>query len=448
MRGRDGEVNYPTAIESALRHEQVIEKPGRRREEAAVCYEARRTGHGLARTTGRYITHALYGRGTVHANSRHGMNNLRNEFDFAVIGGGLVGAAIAWGLSGPGRRVGVLDEGDIAYRASRANFGLVWVQGKGGGIPQYAIWTRQSVDLWPRFAEELRAESGIDVCFRQPGGLHLMFTEREIEKRADAFKRLRNGSGPASFEYRILDRTATERMLPQIGPEVAGASFCPLDGHVNVLRLLHALHLALQRRGGSYFSDHAVRKVEPVGGGFRLHTADKQIATGKVVLAAGLDNARLAPMVGLDAPVRPQRGQIMVTERVASFLPYIVQTVWQTSDGNVMIGDSVEEAGFDTSVDSKVLAVMANRALKMFPLLGTLNVLRSWAALRVMPRDGYPIYDQSEAFPGAYLATCHSGVTLTPAHAILLPALVDNSNLRNGSLETLSARRFHVSTSH
>ena len=68
----------------------------------------------------------------------------RNEFDVAVIGGGLVGAAIAWGLASRGRNVAMLDEGDIAYRASRGNFALVWVQSKGGGMSRYAVWTRQS----------------------------------------------------------------------------------------------------------------------------------------------------------------------------------------------------------------------------------------------------------------------------------------------------------------
>ena len=59
-----------------------------------------------------------------------------NEFDFAVIGGGLVGAAIAWGLARRGRSVAMLDEGDIAFRASRGNFALIWVQSKGGGMPR------------------------------------------------------------------------------------------------------------------------------------------------------------------------------------------------------------------------------------------------------------------------------------------------------------------------
>jgi len=372
----------------------------------------------------------------------------RNESEYAVIGGGLVGASVAWGLARRGRAVAMLDEGDIAYRASRGNFALVWVQSKGGGMSRYALWTRQSADAWPELAEALQTDSGLDVCLQQPGGLHLLLSEREVENRASALRRLNKQPEMVPFEYRILDHAQTQQMLPQIGPEVAGASFCPLDGHVNALRLLRALHIGFQRHGGKYFADRPVQRIEPRGGEFRLHTAGGEIAAAKVVLAAGLDNARLAPMVGLDVPVRPQRGQIIVTEKVAPFMPYVVHTVRQTDEGSVMISDSVEEAGFDLSVGSEVLAVMADRAVKMFPLLGKLSVVRCWAALRVMPKDGYPIYDQSEKCPGAFVVTCHSGVTLAAAHALLLPPSIDENEFPNESLEAFSTRRFHVPTAH
>jgi octopine oxidase subunit B len=372
----------------------------------------------------------------------------RNEFEFAVIGGGLVGAAIAWGLAGRGRSVAMLDEGDLAYRASRGNFALIWVQSKGRGLSRYALWTRQSADAWPELAEALRRESGLDVCLQQPGGFHLLLSSQEVENRANALKRLHNQPGMVPFEYHILDRAETQRMLPQIGPDVAGSSFCPLDGHVNALRLLRALHTGFQRRGGSFFPDRAVQSIEPRREEFRVHTGGGEIGAAKVVLAAGLGNARLAPMVGLDAPVRPQRGQIIVTEKIAPFMPHVVHTIRQTDEGSVMISDSVEEAGFDLSVGSEILAVMADRAVKMFPHLGKLNVVRCWAALRVMPQDGYPIYDQSETCPGAFLATCHSGVTLAAGHALLLPPCIDAGTMLGESLEAFSTRRFHVPSSH
>src|SRR5262249_54228663 len=160
-----------------------------------------------------------------------------------------------------------------------------------------------------------------------------------------------------------------------------------------------------------YLSDHVVEHIDHRAGEFRLATRHGEVRAEKIVLAAGNGNARLGPMVGLDVPVRPQRGQIIVTEKVAPFLDHPVVTMRQTDEGSGMLGDSVEEAGWDVRVGTGVVSAMAARAARMFPQLGRLNVVRTWAALRVMTPDGFPIYQQSARCPGAFVATCHSGVT-------------------------------------
>ena len=368
----------------------------------------------------------------------------RREYDVAVIGGGLVGAAIGWGLARAGRRVAVLDEGDVAYRASRGNFALVWVQSKGLGMPEYAAWTRRSSDGWAGFAQTLKEETGLDVAFQRPGGFHLCLSEAEFEARANAMKRLHNQPRMMQYPYEMMERGTVEKMLPQIGPEVVGGSYCPLDGHCNSLRLLRALHTGLKRHDADYLPNHIVETIEPRGGGFRLATQGGDVAAGKIVLAAGNGNARLGPMVGLDVSVRPQRGQIVVTERARPFLPYPVVTIRQTDEGSVMLGDSVEEAGWDDRVGSAVIATIANRATRMFPLLKGLNVVRSWAALRVMTADGFPIYQQSATCPGAFVATCHSGVTLAANHALAVAPMIAEGRLA-ADLDVFSTRRFDVS---
>jgi hydrogen cyanide synthase HcnC len=368
----------------------------------------------------------------------------RRDYDVAVVGGGLVGAAIGWGLARAGRRVAVLDEGDVAYRASRGNFALVWVQSKGLGMPEYAAWTRRSSDGWAGFAQALKEETGLDVAFQRPGGFHLCLSEAEFEARANTMKRLHNQPRMMQYPYEMMERGAVEKMLPQIGPEVVGGSYCPLDGHCNSLRLLRALHTGLKRHDADYLPNHIVETIEPRGGGFRLATQGGDVAAGKIVLAAGNGNARLGPMVGLDVPVRPQRGQIVVTERARPFLPYPVVTIRQTDEGSVMLGDSVEEAGWDDRVGSAVIATIANRATRMFPLLKGLNVVRSWAALRVMTADGFPIYQQSAICPGAFVATCHSGVTLAANHALAVAPMIAAGRLA-ADLDVFSARRFDVS---
>ena len=200
----------------------------------------------------------------------------------------------------------------------------------------------------------------------------------------------------------------------------------------------------MQALGVDYRSNHAVEAIAHAGGEFRVTTRHGEIRSGKLVLAAGIANARLGPMVGLDVPVRPQRGQLIVTEKTAPFLAYPVSTVRQTDEGGVMLGDSQEEAGLDASVGLPVIAVLADRARRMFPALAALNVVRTWAALRVMTRDGFPIYDQSSSCPGAFVATCHSGVTLAANHALVLAPLIARGELPGEIFQPFSSRRFHV----
>jgi glycine/D-amino acid oxidase-like deaminating enzyme len=370
---------------------------------------------------------------------------VHRDYDVAVVGGGLVGSSVALGLTRLGQRVVVLDEGDAVARASRANFALVWVQSKGLGLSEYAGWTIRSSDAWSGFAAGLKVETGLDVAFERPGGFHLALSEAELEARAQSLKRLHNQAGIVSYATEILGRARIERMLDGLGPDVVGGSYCPLDGHCNSLRLHRALHTALLRHGARYLPSHRVAQIHGAGGAFTLSTAEGEIVAGKVVIAAGNASRDLAPMVGLRAPMKPNRGQIMVTERTRSFMRYPVVTIRQTDEGTVMIGDSQLEGASPDVMTMPVNAVMAARAVRMFPLLGRLNVVRIWSGIRVMTEDGFPIYDQSTTHPGAFLVTCHSGVTLAAVHATSLAGMIAAGKLDVDAVGAFSARRFDVS---
>ncbi len=375
---------------------------------------------------------------------------MRDEaFDAIVVGGGLVGAAIAWGLTGQGLRTVLLDEGDIAFRASRGNFGLVWVQSKGLGAPHYQRWTRASAGEWPALAADLGARTGLDPGLAQPGGLHLCLSEAELEDRAARMERMRREAGNLGFDYRMLDPAELREMLPGLGPQVVGGSWTPYDGHANPLILLHALHRAFTAAGGTYVPEAKVAPdthdpaTHAASQDFAVTAGGRRFAAPRIVLAAGLGNADLAPRFGLRAPVRPQRGQILVTERAGQVLPIPTTTIRQTGEGSLMLGDSMEEVGFDLRQSPPVMQGIAARAAACFPWIADLNIIRAWSALRVMAPDGLPIYDQSEAFPGAFTANCHSGVTLAGAHARLLAPMIAAGTL-DPSLDPLSARRFDV----
>lgn len=339
--------------------------------------------------------------------------------DFIVIGGGLAGMATAYGLSLLGRQVIVVDEGDTAFRAARGNFGLLWVQGKGHGMSAYTQWTQASVRLWPQLAAMLLAETGVDVHLKQPGGFQLCLSEAELADEARLLHEIR-AAQDGDYPFEVLDHTELRQRLPGIGPGVVGACYSPMDGHVNPLKLLHALHAACKLRGVKVLNGLKVDDIRQSTAGFAITAADQRMASDRLVLAAGLGNRALGALLGQDIPLEPGRGQILITERLKPFLHHPTTYVRQTDEGTVQLGDSAERVGFDDRTSVSVMSQIAGRAVTCFPQLEHVRLVRAWGSLRVLSPDGAPIYEGLANAPGCFVVSCHSGVTLAAAHALTL----------------------------
>lgn len=369
----------------------------------------------------------------------------REARDAIVVGGGLIGAAIAYGLAREGLSTLVLDGADRDFRAANANFGLVWVQGKGVDNPSYVAWTRRSARLWPHLRDELITTTGIDVCLEQPGGFHYCFDESELSQRARNLAHIRHCADDADYPFEILDRDALARRLPAIGPKVVGATFCPEDGHVNPLRLSQALKAGLIRQGGHFVSHASVSAVRGTNDGFMAETNERRFFARRLVLAAGLGNRRIGEPLGLGIPVRPDRGQILVTERLRHFLSHPSSTIRQTNEGTVLLGDSHEDAGFDRTATLPIMRELARRAIDVFPALGRVRLQRAWGGLRIVAPDAYPIYQESPTHPGAFVVSAHSGVTLAAVHVDVLAKAIAQGGLPS-TLSSFEMGRFDVPT--
>lgn len=366
-----------------------------------------------------------------------------SDYDSLVIGGGLVGAAIATGLAASGRRVAVFDGGDRDFRASRGNFGLVWVQGKGADYAPYARWSGIAARAWPAFARSLLDATGVDVGLQQTGGLDFCFDAHEWDARESEMLRVQAHTD-GDFEFRMLDNAELREWIPQVSERIPGACFSPRDGHVNPLYLLRALHQRMQELGADYFPSRPVLSVRPSGDGFEVGTGTDRYAADQVVFCAGLANQRLAREAEMEIPLRPLRGQLLITERVAPFLPCASVQVRQTREGTLQIGDSHEDAGFDESTTLDVVTRLAARAVRIFPHLEEVRLQRAWGALRVMTPDGLPVYHRSDRYPGAFAVSCHSGVTLAALHAGAVADWIGGSR-PHPLIADFSAARFDVS---
>ncbi|MET3645447.1 NAD(P)/FAD-dependent oxidoreductase [Phyllobacterium ifriqiyense] len=364
--------------------------------------------------------------------------------DVIIVGGGITGSSIAYGLAQRNQRVIVLDGEDRDHRASRANFGLVWVQGKGANMPEYQFWSRRSSERWSDFSRVLFDVAGQDPHFEQRGGLVFCLSDEEFDARHMSLQKLHEKLGDDTADWEMIERSGVEKLMPgvKLGSEVCGASLGHRDGHANPLRLLSALQTGIQKLGGIIMSAR-VQTIQRDGSGFSLETGRGRYSAHRIVIAAGIGSGPLGEQVGLDVPLRPQRGQILVTERLIPILPLPASGLRQTREGSVMIGATHEDVGFDASTTGLAAAKLSVRALRVIPSLADARLVRQWAGLRVLTPDGCPVYAQSESHPGAFIALCHSGVTLAAVHSEIIAQAVIDGELPP-SLEVFNQRRFDV----
>lgn len=370
----------------------------------------------------------------------------RTDPEITIVGGGVVGLSVALGLLLAGRRVHVLDGVDGDARASQGNFGLVWGQGKGWNFAPYAKWTSDALAAWPEFAHKLADLSGIDVALDQSGGFEFFTDVAEMDEFALMLAQQQRHLGNR-FSPELLSGDDLRAQMPGIGRGVVGASYSQQDGHVNPLRFLRALRRAVGAAGGRVTMDAPVASIVPVtGGGFDLALANGQkVRAGKVILCAGLGAMTLAADLGFSARIRPQRGELLITEKLRDHLPFLSSTIRQVDEGGVQIGGTKADAGLDDSETLDVMERLARHAVTVFPPLADVRVVRAWGALRVMSPDGYPVYARSNRYPGAYLVTCHSGVTLASLHASVLADWIDATPTAP-DLEAFDENRFAIST--
>ena len=190
------------------------------------------------------------------------------DTEYTVVGGGVVGLSVAWGLLKRGRSVRVLDGDDGSFRASRGNFGLVWVQSKGLSQPAYARWSKRAAKAWRGFADELSDASGLDVALAQDGGYDLHFDERTLAETVAKYERLK-AALDGDYPFEVLGANALRREEPAIGPQVTGAILHHEDGHVNPLKLLRALAFDVRRLGAQVLTGREVSGFEHRDGEFR-----------------------------------------------------------------------------------------------------------------------------------------------------------------------------------
>jgi glycine oxidase len=365
-----------------------------------------------------------------------------------IVGAGVMGLGIAWRLAQAGCRVTVYDRAEVGHGASWAAAGMLAaaVETEPGEEELLAL-TRESQRIWPGFARELEAASGISVNYRDEGTIVVALTRDDAEQLRHTYE-FQKG---LDLELHWLSGAEARHREPHLRPGIPGAVFSPRDHQVENRLLVQSLAEAARRSGVMLYEHLPVREVEVVGGDAHGVVTDQgRDSADVVILAAGAWSREIAgiPPDHLP-PVRPIKGQ-MLALRMDPAAPLVRHVIWAPRsylvprrDGRLVVGATVEERGFDDTLTAGGLLALLEGAWRAMPGIEELPIAETWVGFRPGSRDDAPMLGPS-GIGGLVVATGHhrNGILLAPLTIEAVSAYVLTGRLAP-TLQPFSPERFH-----
>jgi hydrogen cyanide synthase HcnC len=368
--------------------------------------------------------------------------------DVVVVGGGVIGASVAYMLARKGSDVVLLDA-SLPGRATSASAGGLWPLGESLGLGCGVIlaatmssdrgpdvlprafmdFLGTSNDRFPELAADLRATTGIDIEAESGTGLlYLLYDDSHERHAAEILEHTRTAHRAAE----LWTAEQVREREPLVTSDLRGAVWFPDDNQVNPMLLAEGLKRAAVARGGRFVPEARVRALRRVGSRIEAVVSDAGTFTcGAVVNAAGAWAAELADLADAPIPVFPVRGQILCTERLRTgTLRSNLSTpdcyILQKAHGEVIVGSTTEETEFDVSVRDEDLRRLASGAIRAVPALRDSMLKRTWAGLRPGTPDELPILGPDGRVENLYHAAggFRTGIVAAPLTGAVVAACV------------------------
>jgi glycine oxidase len=342
--------------------------------------------------------------------------------DVIVIGGGAQGMISARRLAEAGRKVVLVERDRIGHGTSRAGGGIMSPLKPWAAAGPVSRLAEISLPLLPDLAAALQRDTGINPEYRASGMIYLDCEELEA---ALAFA-TRHG-----MRAELLDEAALAAVAPAAARSAGPSLFLPELAQIRNPRLLDALAADLRRRGVAVLEQAGEVRLVRSGDGVAVEAGPHgRLQAAATVVAAGAWSSPLVSGLGVQLPVVPVRGQILWYMLPRPVLSHMLMRgdhyVIPRHEGVVLVGSTVEHAGFDMSTTPEAADALRAAAARMMPLLGGLAAQGQWAGLRPASPDGIPLIGPMPGIPGLWVNTGHfrNGVNLAPGSAELLAALL------------------------
>ena len=342
-----------------------------------------------------------------------------------IIGGGLIGLLCAWYLRSSGDRQAHVIDRQLVGRE------LSWA---GGGIlsPLYPArypsaindLTRLSADYYGELAKTVNIESGVDPEL-QPSGI--IIVDPDVNGTESRSNLIRCGQ-----DYSFLTASQLEGVEPRLRHGVSDqALYLPSAAQVRNSRLIRGLRIALANGGTVIDERRQVSGFKQSRGSLSaIVTTKGTLPADRCIVAAGAWSGRLLATTGLDLPIRPIRGQMILIKGPPEYLNHIIVCGYRylvpRRDGRILVGSTLEDVGFDKSTTPEARTMLHEFALDLVPGLSAYPVEAHWAGLRPGSPDSLPFIGEHPAIKGLYICTGHyrNGFALGPATAQMVVDMV------------------------
>jgi sarcosine oxidase subunit beta len=388
--------------------------------------------------------------------------------DVVVIGGGVIGCSVAYYLAKRGIDVTIVERDDIASGTSGACDKAVLLQSKNPGL--HLEMALESVKLFPQLQRDLDT----DIEFKNNGGMIVIKTQEQWQVMQGFVERQKK----VGLRVELLGREQALQRQPAFAQDIVGSTYSPMDGEVNPINLTLGFFRGAKKYRAKPLLSTEVRGIKVEKGRVSsVLTTGEEILTRFVVNACGVYAPVIGRMVGIDIPIIPRRGQIIVTEPVphlihgdvncaryitAKFKPELLGndenarlgiglSLGQTENGNLLIGGTREFVGYDRRTTHRALRAILKHAVSLVPALKDISIIRSFAGLRPYTPDGLPILGEVENLKGFIMAAGHEGdgIALSAVTGKIISEIIaDGRTSLNIDMGKLSLSRFKEEDIH
>lgn len=331
--------------------------------------------------------------------------------DVAIIGGGIIGCAIAYYLRKQGVDVMVFEKGTIGGQASGAAAGLLAPLGPLSGPGPFADLLLAGFRRLATLVLELEDATGLQLGYERLGALRTVRNPKRLshlKKRLEAWQ-------PLGLELHWLTGEEARAQEPLLSPDVCAAIYAPQESQINAERLTTAWYQAALQMGVTFSCEHEVIGIDHQQAQVKgIHlSSNHRIACTHLVLAAGAWTGLWSKHLHLSLPITPLKGQLLTMNQPEPPLNHLIfgESVYLKPQGQqLLVGATKEEAGFDTRVTQEGIAWLHRTATRLLPALEHCSLQSSWAGVRPQTPDTRPILGMAPGWENVTIATGHNSV--------------------------------------